>query len=201
MTLSLDDPILEPIIIRFYMDKVESCDNGDTIININGVINKLTCKQWRYYNDNRTFDYVLSSSEGINELKMEFSRGEYEIKDIEIYEINTDLFKEEQDTIPLDVDFDKTKGDKLFGNINQIEDGYFIFTISYDEGFRIYLDDKLVNYEMVNDGFIGFPITNGKHSIRLEFVAPYSSLGQIVSCASFCSLVLLVIYEKKKRVK
>ena len=34
-------------------------------------------------------------------------------------------------------------------------------SLPYDEGYRIKVDNKLVNYELVDNGFIGFKISKG----------------------------------------
>lgn len=186
------------LIIRFKMNDIPSCKNGDTSIKINNVMNKLTCKSWKYYNNNETFDYVISSNDSISYLDIEFSKGNYDISDIEIYEIDNSFFDKNNDINQLVVDFDKTKGDYIVGNIDVSNDGYFTFTIPYDQGFNIYVDGKLVEYEQVNDMFIGFPISKGSHIIKLEFNAPFSDMGKIITAVSFICFISLIIYENKR---
>ena len=67
------------------MDYTENCKIGDTMITINNVSNKLTCKGWKYHNKNYIFTYVLSPSENLN---INISKGQYIISNIETYEIN-----------------------------------------------------------------------------------------------------------------
>ena len=100
--------------------------------------------------------------------------------------------------IPLQIDFDKTKDDIIVGNINQKEDGYFMFTIPYDEGFKVFVDEKEVDIEKVNDTFIGFSISKGKHNIKLEFEAPYFKLGKIITLITSTFVLGFIIYEKKR---
>jgi len=185
------------LIIRFKMNDGPSCKTGDVYITINGIKNTLTCKEWKYYNNNETFDYVLSNNDGIEELDVIFSKGRFDISDIEIYEVYNSFFDINIVT-PLNIDFNNTKGDIITGSINQKEDGYFMFTIPYDEGFKVYVDDELVDIEKVNDSFIGFPISKGVHDIKLEFEAPYFNLGKIITLISCCLVIGLVIYEKKR---
>lgn len=199
ITLKLNESIVNnSLIIRFQMNDIPSCKNGDTAITINQVMNKLTCKTWKYYNHNEVFDYVISSNDEIKELELEFSKGNYDITDIEIYEIPNDFFQKDNGISPLVIDFDKTKGDYLKGTINVVKDSYFVFTIPYDNGFNILVDGKKIEYEKVNDMFIGFPITEGNHTIEYHFRAPLRSIGMIITMISGIILVGLTIYEKKQ---
>jgi len=187
-----------------------NCDTKDSVIKysindsdynraiiINGVNNTLTYKTHSYYNNNTTFDYVISSNEEIEELNIEFYEGTYYISDIEVYTIDNEFF-DKNNTTPLEIDFDKTKGDDIYGSIDVLEDGYFIFTIPYDKGYTIYVDNKEVEIEQVSGGFIGFKINKGNHDIHLTFKAPYARLGRIVSLIGIIILIILSIYERKK---
>ena len=197
LVLDLNKPIInKTLIIRFRMNKTNSCPN-DSIISINGIKNVLTCSEWKYFSNNYNFDYVVNSNEEINNLDIKFKKGTYVISDILIYEIDNSFFSN-NDIIPLKTDNNSYKDNSIHGTINQLEDGYFIFTIPYDKGFSIYLDNKKISYEKVNNGFIGFPINKGYHDIKLVFEAPYYKEGKIISIITLVSLIPLSIYEKKK---
>ncbi len=199
IVLNLEKPISDTsLIIQFKMNYIPSCKEGDTAITINGIMNKLTCRTWKYYNQNETFDYVLSSNHEIGQLVIEFAKGTYDISDIVLYEIPNEFFRQAKEITPIHIDFSKTKGDSLYGNIAVEEDGYFLFTIPYDQGFTLYVDGKETEIECVNDMFIGFPIQTGNHSIHLEFTAPYSTSGIIITTISALGLIGLMIFENKK---
>lgn len=201
IVLELQQPIFNhTLLIHFLMHDIPSCKNGDTAITINGITNKLTCKTWRYYNHNETFDYVLSSRDEINQLEIGFSKGTYDIREIEIYELPNSFFESSSDITPLSIDFNQTKENQIVGTLNQKEDGYFIFTIPYDQGFTALVDGKKVKLENVNELFIGFPLTSGSHQIQLSFEAPYAKIGKIATIFSFCWLVCLVLIEKKETI-
>jgi len=76
-------------------------------------------------------------------------------------------------------------------HMHVLNDGYFTFSIPYDKGFEIKVDGKKVSYNMVNKGFIGFPIKKGLHNIEVEFVAPNSGAGKL---GSICGIVIFVIF-------
>jgi uncharacterized membrane protein YfhO len=197
--LKLDEEITDHIlIIRFKINKAPSCKDGDIAITINNITNKLTCKTWKYYNDNETFDYVISSNDSIKELNIEFLKGTYQISDIAIYEIPKSFFDETNDIDTLNIDWNNTKGDDLSGNITVNDDGYFIFTIPYDKGFTIKVDGIDTPYTMVNDAFIGFKINKGTHNIKISYRSPLFKEGKIISLVAIILIAILTIYEKKR---
>lgn len=194
LKIKLDEDTSDNVyLLRFTLEKPQSCKIGDTSISVNGVINKLTCKSWKYFNSNYTFDYTLSD---IQDFNIEFSKGVHYIKKIELYSLDYDEFIDSLDYDKFEVK--EAFGDKITGEINVSLDGYFHLTIPYDKGFEIKVDGKKVDYEKVNEAFIGFPITQGKHDIDIEFKAPNSLLGKVVSVCGIVIFVIIMIYEKKK---
>lgn len=202
ITLELNEPITSnSLIIRFKMNLIPSCKAGDTSITINGITNKLTCGSWKYYNENETFDYVISSNEEINNLKIEFSKGKYDISDIQVYEIPNTYFEVNENNISILKINETLKNNILNGTINAKNDGYFLFTIPYDEGFEILVDGKEIEYELVNEAFIGFEITTGNHTIEVKFTPPLLNLGIVISGISLLTTGILIFIEKKKTCK
>lgn len=195
LTLSLNKLLKnKTLVIRFNVNN-DAATNRSIIIN--NIKNSLTHKNSKYYNNNKSFDYVISSNDIINELNIEFYKGIYDISDIEIYAVDNTFFDRNNAT-PLEIDFAKTKGDNIYGSINLKKAGYFIFTIPYDKGYTIYVDNKEVEIEKVSGGFIGFKIDEGYHDIHLTFEAPYARIGRIISLFGIVILIILNIYERKK---
>ena len=166
------------LLIKFNMNYEQSCSNGDTSITINGIKNVLTCRSWRYKNNNNVFHYVVSSNEQLSYLDVQISKGNYNISDIETYVMNYDEIALSANMIDVFMfDKNKTKGDVIEGHINVLNDGYFTLSVPYDTGFKVYMDDKEVKYEIVNEAFIGFPIKLGEHRIKIKYSAPYKNVS------------------------
>ena len=193
------------LFITFNMEYSESCKIGDTSVTINDVKNTLSCKEWTYHNKNYTFEYVISSNDEINKLDIKFSKGKYIISNINVYSLDYGYITDYVDSVDeFIIDKDKTKGDEIIGGINVNENGYFVLSIPYEEkGFTIYVDNKITEYEKINDTFIGFPINEGYHDIKIIYTSPYLFEGMIVSICGYL-ILLPIIYNdvfKKKRVK
>lgn len=188
MKIKINDDMKNKLLfIRF---KNYNNPNYDIAITINGIKNKLTSKSWKYHNNNYIFDYVLYNT---NTLNIKFTKGLYKLDDFEFYVIDlNELINNDYD----EFEISKIKGDIITGSINVTDDSYFNISIPYDKGFKIYVDDKLVEYEKTNKSFIGFPISKGKHNIKIEYIAPYKNLSLIISLIGLTILIINIIKER-----
>jgi len=203
MTINLDKKYENKILfITFDMEYSESCKIGDTSITINGVKNTLACRTWTYHNKNYKFEYTISGSR----LDITFAKGKYIISNIKTYTLDYDhIINFVNNVDEFKIDKEKTVGDEIVGEINVNENGYFILTVPYEEkGFTIYLDEHEIPYERVNDAFIGFPIHEGHHNIRISYTSPYLSQGLVISMIGFMIYIPFIysdIFKKKTKVK
>ena len=85
----------------------------------------------------------------------------------------------------------------LSGTINIAKSNqWFATTIPYNDGWKAYIDGKEVPTYKIQQTFIGFPISKGKHQVKLTFTPPYLYQGLVVSVIS---LMLLFIPGMVKR--
>lgn len=186
--------------IRFTILEGNSCDIGDMEISINGIANKLTCNEWKYHNGNYTFDYVLPYN-NLKKLNINLGIGNYKIKDIEFYSLDYNYLTKIKDNVDEFIfNKNKTKGDIIEGDINVSNDGYFVLSVPYDEGFTVYVDDLQVQYEKVNVALLGFKIKEGQHHIKIEYQAKGKTLGKYLSLTGvILGLGLIFMEEREKR--
>ena len=185
------------LLLKFKMLYNSKCSVGDSYITINGVSNKLSCRKWKYHNNNYNFEYSLS---GKDTLEITFSEGKFKLSNLSfaIYNYN-DLMSINDEISPFVIDRDKTKGDVIEGNIDVKNDGYFKLSIPYDKGFEVYVDGEKTPYEVVNKSFIGFNINEGNHNIKLVYVSPLFKEGLALSCVGLVLFVGSVVYYRKKK--
>jgi len=181
--------------IRFKNNNIPTRKKNEITITINGNKNKLSYRKWKYYNSNTTFDYTLYDE---NELDITFSKGTYNISDIDIYLLDYDNITNLNENVDeFKFDIDKTKGDNIVGNIDVTEDGYFNMSIPYDKGFSVYVDGVKTEYKETNVGFIGFKIASGPHDIKITYKAPFRNISSILSMSGMLLFILLIVYENK----
>lgn len=199
VTLKLNESLNNDILIlNIKLKNTPDCLEGDLSININGINNVLTCKQWRYKNNNHTFHYVISSNQNIDTLNIKFSKGVYEISKVDTYKLSYDELTDYRKSLS-EFRLIKNNNDNIIGDINMKGDGYFVSSIPYDDGFSVYVDNKKVKTEIVNKAFLGFKLNSGYHKITIKYHSPYFNLGVIVSIMGIVSFLGIGIYDKFKK--
>ncbi len=198
MTYKLDSENKNKILfIRFKMANNPTCSEGDIYITINGNKNKLTCKEWKYHNQNYVFDYVIADK-NLEKLTISFKEGTYKIKDIEVYSLDYSYIENLRNDVS-EFNISKMIDDEIKGNINVLEDGYFTISIPYDIGFKAFVDGKEVKIEKVNNTFMGFKIEKGEHEIRFVYTSPLKNIGSIVSLFGISLFILTLVLEARKK--
>ncbi len=180
------------LLIRFKVINDSMCQDGDLKIMINGVLNTLTCKEWKYHNNNYYFEYSIVPQDG--EVDVEFIGKKFKIKDIKVAKYSYNNLKEIKYTVdPLIIEKEKTKGDNIYGKVNVNSDGYLKLSIPYDDGYTIKVDNKKVKYIAINKDFIGFKVKKGVHDIVINYQAKGLKEGIIISVLGFFLLLIFVI--------
>ena len=143
---------------------------------------------------------MLSSNDTLENLKVEFSIGDYVINGLELYTLDYASIENINQTIDsFKVDTEKTSGDDIVGNIKVTKDGMFVINIPYDEGFNIKVNGKTVEYQKVNKAFIGFPLTAGDKEIIITYKAPLFNAGIVLSLIGIVLTLVYIIFENNKR--
>lgn len=197
LLLDTEDIKDKVLIIEFDIIKRNECKDGDLSISINSIKNTLTCQEWMYKNDNKTFHYVISGKDQ-DKLNIKFKRGVYKIDNIKTYLFNYDQINNYQKDL-LKFNVEKNSNDKIIGNINMPSNGYFITSIPYDEGFKIKVDKKEVKAEIVNKAHLGFKLNKGNHQIEIKYNAPYQRQSLIITIIGIASFVILIYFDINKK--
>lgn len=206
-SLKLAQTLTDKILILQF--QVDSLNGGQVDISINGTNNKLSAETAPYPNDNHTFTYFFETGEKMEKLMVEASKGKYEITDLKIYTIDQKYMVHNNVTIPECVDETDEDGDRIYGmekadvvfegKIDMEEDGYFITSFPYKDGYQIFIDGRKIGAEIVNTAFLGFPVTEGKHEIGIYYEAPGYIEGQVITVLSSVLYFGVLLNEKCKR--
>lgn len=200
LILDLSSPLKDDILIlNIELLNEQSCKEGDLRITINNISNVRTCKTWTYKNNNNIFHYVISSNNDLNSLVLKFNKGTYKIGNIETYKLNyKDISKVIDKQSTFIANKDKSLGDNIEGTIDMKESGYFVTSIPYDEGFKVFVDNKAVEKQIVNKSFLGFKLSKGNHNIKIVYKSPLQKEGLILSFLGLISFISLLIIERRK---
>ena len=91
------------------------------------------------------------------------------------------------------------KNSQIRGSIHSKSNSILFFSIPYDKGWEIKVNNKITNYYKVNIGFIGVLINKGKNQIELKYTPPFLKLGFLFTMLTLigCVIVFVVIRIKK----
>ena len=197
LTIEIKDDIKNKLLLLSIRNQLENdCNDSPIYMKINNEANVLNCKESYYYNNNTTFNYLLDSNK--KTLKIELLKGKYNLNDIDVYVLDQDkIFNNDYD----EMNIIEMEDDRIIGDINVSNDGYLVTSIPYDDGFDIYIDNEKVEKEEVNLAFLGTKITKGKHNIKITYHSPWLNYGIILSGIGLISLMGIIIFDKKKKVK
>ncbi len=196
LNLKLSQPLNGKILILTFSGlKENSCSYDNISMKINNVENILTCRSWIYPNKNNTFRYVISD-DVITNLKIEFSKGTYNINDFHAYVLDYDAIKNLRNKLTA-FNVKEIKNDKIKGDIKIEQDSYFVTSLPYDEGFKVVVDGNNVEPVMVNKSFLGFKISNGYHEIEISYKSPWLNIGYFVSGIGLVLLILVIRKDLK----
>lgn len=187
------------LLISFDVKDIAKAKTRETKITINEVTNKLSKGNASYPNGNTNFTYILSSNETIEDLKINLSKGNYTLDNIQVYSLDYDVIKNrKQEVTPL-VSEETSNKEIIKGSIQTIDDGYFITSLPYQKGYKVFVDGKEIEPEIVNKAFLGFPLESGKHAVKIEFYAPGKTLGTCISILGVALLIINFIIERGKK--
>ena len=91
--------------------------------------------------------------------------------------------------------------DNISGTITTDNDSQLIMTtIPYDQGWRVFVDGKMVETFPVSDALVGFRINEaGEHSIRFVYCSTPFILGIVISICAIAIFVGVILIDKRIR--
>lgn len=84
------------------------------------------------------------------------------------------------------------------GTINVKEDGLFYTSISYDKGWKAYVDGEEVEITPVADALVAFKLSQGQHEIKLKYCPEGFVMGVTVTLLSIAIFALIIVLCSNK---
>ena len=150
------------------------------------------------YKKPKNFDNNIKVSKGdIVKIEFKFNIKEIDYNNIKIFDENEfnrvmKLIKEEISSLEM-----VSSKDVLEGTIVVNQDSLLFLSIPYGKGFKIYVDEELINYEKLLDSFIGVDLESGEHNVVVKYVTPYFKEGLLLSLLGVCISVIYLCKENK----
>ena len=185
ITLTLDNESKENIYLYFGGSGVSS-------IEVDGVYYSLTSDE--YY----VFDIGKKYAEEV-EVKINLDDQKEGLLYFYAYRLNEERFKEFYDAIKSNaLNVSKYNDTYIEGEITADDNKTLFTTISYDEGWSIYVDGEKVETKLIANAYLGCDIEKGTHEVKLIYYPKGMKEGLIVSGISFGIIILYNIFNEKK---
>ena len=84
------------------------------------------------------------------------------------------------------------------GTIDVKEDGLFYTSISYDKGWKAYVDSEEVEVTPVGNALVAFKLSQGHHDIKLKYCPSGFTLGLTMTLLAIAIFVGLCVLSSKK---
>ncbi|WP_086348478.1 YfhO family protein [Candidatus Enterococcus clewellii] len=94
-----------------------------------------------------------------------------------------------------------TSGRKATGTVNTAKEQIVLTTIPYDKGWSAYVDGKKVAITAFKDAFVSFPVSEGKHEIKLVYLPEGFAIGATLFVLCIGGFVLFVKVTGKTQKK
>ncbi len=81
------------------------------------------------------------------------------------------------------------------------EEKLIFSSLSYDEGFHVYIDGQETEKVKISDAFLGFRVPSGRHEIKVSYISPKFYFALAVSAVfAVLSAILLIINRKRREI-
>ncbi len=141
--------------------------------------------------------------ESIDEIRLAFySKADYTLGGIEVYTRSSDSLDGMIDAFYGHADMDQISYD-LNGNHMTIEtvtegDRYLLIAVPYSEGWTALVDGRESEIIHANEAFMALRLTDGTHSIRLDYCTPYLKEGALITLVSALGLTAAIIVSNRR---
>lgn len=92
----------------------------------------------------------------------------------------------------------KTTDTLIEGTVTAQESGLFYTSISYDKGWKAYVDGEQVEITPVGNAQVAFKVPEGTHQIKLKYIPHGFIAGVFITLSSILVLAFMIVYTTKK---
>lgn len=196
---AIDVPIEEPLDNQMLICSldVKSPSGREVTIELNGIRNKLSGKNAPYPNRNHTFTWMIASQDEISSLNLVFSPGAYILSDFRLWTMDLSQWGNQN---VQEAAFSPAPGTALFkGSSSLKEEGWFVTSFPYRDGYQVLVDQKIIVPSQVNTGFVGFPLKAGNHEIVITYRPPGKNIALTISLLSLLLFLAAGLAEHWKQ--
>ncbi len=151
--------------------------------------------EWKYYSDHYTLSLGFRE-ENIDEI---FFSSPFEFESVKLYAVPEEIYTSayENRTAEILENVEMTTN-TLTGDITVSSDKILSVNMLYNKGWTAYVDGVETPVYKANGLFLGIPLSEGSHTVKLVFCSPWLFTGLAISAAAVVLIIVMKIIEKKK---
>lgn len=88
---------------------------------------------------------------------------------------------------------------KVQGSFNASESGEILLTVPYDEGWKVFVNDKEVKMKNGLNTFITLPVSEGENIIKMEYHVQGVKMGLVLTAISVIVFSILSMLEEREK--
>lgn len=200
-TLVLSFDSNEKNYIYYYIESMKFDQNIEVYINEEEVVEKTSGSPLNSPNPGM---FYLGEYEDGEEVEIKFVLNDEEslkYEDMYVYTENEETLNKYLSNINSNgtVDINFNSSSNLEGEASLLNDGYLTFSIPYDKGWKVYINEQKVESTELINGLLGVKLDKGSYSVKLIYSPPGRALGFFLSIFGiFLTVIYLKLYNKKK---
>lgn len=195
------DTFIDPSLQTFLY----SIDSISNIIDIDSqeIRRLLGVKYYIVYDDDKYLNDDYEFVQKLNNYKVYRDKKSndviYIINNLDLNKLVLTELTDKKDAINNNVDIFEKGVNSFSCLVNNENDCTLLITIPNNPGWKILVDEEMVEYKNCCGGFIGLDITGGEHIIKGYYVTPGLKIGLI--CSGIAVLFFVTVISKKKILK
>ncbi len=153
---------------------------------------------WKYYTDHYclTLGYHEDMPEEI------FFISPFNFETVSIYAVPAELYRNSYENRTAEIlENVEMSTNTLTGDLTVSSDKVLSVNMLYSRGWTAYIDGEQAPVYKANGLFLGIPVTEGTHTVKLVFRSPWLYEGLALSAAATAVFVIIMIVQKKKTKK
>ena len=96
---------------------------------------------------------------------------------------------------------DNFASDHISGRINPINAGILVFSIPFNQGWQLKIDDKETPLMRANFGMLAAPVSSGPHTVKLDYQLPGQRTGILMGAIGLGLLLMLALVVARRKTK
>ncbi len=130
--------------------------------------------------------------------KLKLTKGTYKYSSIKMYGYDMSHYQANIDSLKANEHFELSTftNNKIVGNIDMNSSGYLFMSVPYSKGWKATVDGKETEIIKADYGFMALNLTEGSHTITLEYSTPLLTAGYTTSLLALTTLAVLVLVEE-----